>query len=59
MNCCKGLAGTICAKMTGYKMATKFLKNLWTRRNTWIIWTKSELKVHFITMYQGLRLEWE
>ena len=37
----------------------KFVKNLCTARNTWIIWTKSVLRVHFITLNQSPRLEWE
>ena len=34
----------------------KFVKNLCTARNTWIIWTKSVLRVHFITLNQSPRL---
>ena len=33
-----------------------FVKNLCTARNTWIIWTKSVLRVHFITLNQSPRL---
>ena len=46
-------------KMVGYKTATKFARNLCTARNTWIIWTKSVSRVHFITLNQSPRLEWE
>ena len=45
--------------MAGYKTATKFVRNLCTARNTWIIWTKSVSRVHFITLNQSPRLEWE
>jgi len=40
-------------------MATKKLKTLWKVRTIWMVCTKSELKVHFITLNQSLRLEWE
>ena len=46
-------------KIAGYKTATKFARNLCTARNTWIIWTKSVSRVHFITLNQSPRLEWE
>ena len=46
-------------KIAGYKTATKFVRNLCTARNTWIIWTKSVSRVHFITLNQSPRLEWE
>ena len=46
-------------KMVGYKAATKFARNLCTARNTWIMWTKSVSRVHFITLNQSPRLEWE
>ena len=39
--------------------ATKKLKMPWKVRIIWMVWTKSELKVHFITLNQSLRLEWE
>ena len=45
--------------MAGYKTATKFVRDLCTARNTWIIWTKSVSRVHFITLNQSPRLEWE
>ena len=45
-------------KIAGYKTATKFVRNLCTARNTWIIWTKSASRVHFITLNQSSRLEW-
>ena len=46
-------------RIAGYKTATKFVRNLCTARNTWIIWTKSVSRVHFITLNQSPRLEWE
>ena len=44
-------------KTAGYKTATKFVRNLCTARNTWIIWTKCVSRVHFITLNQSPRLE--
>lgn len=43
--------------MAGYKTATKFVRNLCTARNAWIIWTKCASRVHFITLNQSPRLE--
>ena len=45
--------------MAGYKTATKFVRNLCTARNAWIIWTKCASRVHFITLNQSPRLEGE
>ena len=46
-------------RIAGYKTATKFVRNLCTARNAWIIWTKCVSRVHFITLNQSPRLEWE
>ena len=40
-------------------VATKNRETLWKARNIWMACAKSELKVHFITLNQSLRLEWE